>query len=70
MAGPALRIPVQELRPGVVAGNERKHQSDCGAPDISVTDGTYGDGQVTFGVYDHGPGHTTTVRGNAFGRWE
>jgi hypothetical protein len=36
---PALKALLEEIGSGVVATNEPPHRSDCGAPDMSVTDG-------------------------------
>jgi len=39
----AVETLLEALRPGAVATNEPKHRRDCGAPDMSVADGTGAD---------------------------
>ncbi len=48
---PHLKALLEALRPGAVATNEPKHRRDCGAPDMSVADGS-GPGAVTIGYVE------------------
>ncbi len=48
---PHLKALLEALRPGAVATNEPRHRRDCGAPDMSVADGS-GPGAVTIGYVE------------------